>query len=221
MARRPSWRLAAVVLFALIGLTVVAAIFGDEGQQGEPADAPQQFLDAWARSRAATYRSVSDFTRTSNSTDAELNRRIVIAQRPPDRLRIDNTGATGLVDGQRLICTFRNDRLHCQSAEAQRTYDQEVAQQLATLEGYVTGEDPLYDVDADLDTDVGDCFELGLQERMVAPPLGIVSRYCFDPETGAPTDTRVEAVEAVDEIHTVRLEPEVSDADLDPDTALG
>jgi hypothetical protein len=221
MARRPSWRLAAVVLTALLGLTVVAAIFGDEGRQGDPVDAPQRFLDAWARSRAATYRSVADFTRTSNTTGAALTYQVTVAQRPPDRFRVDNTGARGLVDGQRLTCTFHDGRLRCQSAAARRTYDEEVADQLASLEGYVTGDQPLYRTDADLDTDAGDCFELSLEHRIVAPPLGIVSRYCFDPATGAPTDTRVEAVEAVDVIHNVQLEAEVTDADLDPDTALG
>ena len=34
------------------------------------------FLEAWARSRAATFRSVSDFTRVSNSTGAELTDRL-------------------------------------------------------------------------------------------------------------------------------------------------
>jgi hypothetical protein len=51
--------------------------------------------------------------------------------------------------------------------------------------------------------------------------LTIISRYCFDEATGAPTDTHVEAVEAVDDIHTLQLEAEVTDADLDPATALG
>jgi hypothetical protein len=75
-------------------------------------------------------------------------------------------------------------------------------------------------VTADLDTDVGDCFELGLAHRMVSPPLGIRSRYCFDEEIGAPTETRIEQVEAVDQFTNVLLEAEVTDADLDPATAL-
>ena len=226
MARRPSWRLAAVVLAGLLGLTVVAALQDDPDEDADEdpevaADPVEQFLDAWERSRGATYRTVSDFTRTSKTTDAELQRRIVVAQRPPDRLRIDDSGAAGIVDGRRILCTFRDDELNCNDAPADETLEEQSAEQLDSLRGYVTGEDPLYDVTAELDTEAGDCFELGLAHRMVAPPLGIVSRYCFDDETGAPTDTRVEAVEAIDEIRTVLLEAEVTDADLDPTTALG
>ena len=39
----------------------------------EPQDVPRLFLDAWARSREVTFRSVADFTRTSNSTGAVLD----------------------------------------------------------------------------------------------------------------------------------------------------
>jgi hypothetical protein len=218
MARRPSWRLAAIVLVGLLAVTVIAALREDD--EPEPVDVPQQFLDAMARSREVTFRSIAAFTRTSNSTGAELRYQLITAQRPPDRLRIDQNGATGLVDGRRLACTFRDQQLQCDSAQAERTYEQDAARQLETLRGYVTGDQPLYRTVADLGTDVGDCFELRLERRIVAPPLGIVSRYCFDPETGAPTDTRVEAVEAVDVVHTLHLEAEVTDADLDPDTAL-
>jgi hypothetical protein len=220
MARRPSRLLAALVLAALLAVTVVAAL-SDEDDPDDPVDAPQAFLDAWARSNTATYRSVADFTRTSNSTGAVINHQQIVAQRPPDRLRIDGNGATGLVDGRRLSCSFRNQRLHCLDGPARRTLAEEADDQLATLESYVTGDTPLYGTEAELGTESGDCFELSLLREIVAPPLGIRSRYCFDPETGAPTDTRVEAVEAVDELHTVQLAGEVTDADLDPDTALG
>ncbi len=106
---------------------------------------------------------------------------------------------------------------------AGRTLEDETAQQLETLEGYTTGDDPLYAVTAlDPLPVIGDCFELRLTAPdLVAPPLGTCSRYCFDPETGAPTLTQVERVEADDETRVVQLSEEVTDADLDPDTALG
>ena len=59
-------------------------------------------------------------------------------------------------------------------------------------------------------------------EDLVAPPLGTLSRYCFDPETGAPSLAQVERVEADDETRVgPAVGPEVTDADLDPETALG
>ena len=222
MARRPSGRLAAVVLGGLVGLTAVVAALGEDETAPEPPEdeAPQLFLDAWARSQAATFRSVAQFTRTSNSTDAQLRGEVITAQRPPEELRIDRTGARGLVDGRRIICTFRDEELACQDAEAQVTYEEEAADQLDALRSYVVGDVPLYTVDAELGTDRGDCFELGLAREMVSPPLGVVARYCFDEELGAPTFVRVEQVEAIDEAVTVSLEAEVTDEDLDPATAL-
>jgi hypothetical protein len=224
MARRPSWRLAAVVLVALVGLSALAAVVRDDPDEpGEdPPTGSEAFLDAWARSRAVTFRSVSTFTRVSNSTGAELIDRVVVAQRPPDRLTIDRDGALGLVDGRRVACVFRRQRLACEDAPAGRTLEEETARQLETLAEYTTGDDPLYAVTAlDPDPDLGDCFELRLNlPDLVAPPLGTVSRYCFDPEIGAPTLTVVERVEADDETRIVRLAGEVTDADLDPDTAL-
>lgn len=222
MARRPSWRLAAVVLTALIGVSAVAALTDDESPPDKVRPAAERFLEAWARSRTATFRSVSDFIRTSNSTDAELTDRFIVAQRPPDRLAIDRDGATGIVGGRRLACTYRRQRLACQDAPAGRTYEEDVARQIETLRNYVTGDDPLYQVEAERrDDQLGDCFVLTLAEDLFAPPLGSRTRHCFDPETGGPTLTEVERVEADDVTRTVRLEAEVTDAALDPATALG
>ena len=221
MARRPTWRLAAVVLILLVGVSAVATLVGDDDDEPDAQDIPQLFLDAWQRSREATFRSVADFTRHSNSTGAELHQRQITAQRPPDRLFVDEDGATGLIDGERVACTFRNERLRCDRAEAHRTLADETERQLATLAGYVEGEDPLYVIEADLDTEVGACFELTLTRTMVAPPLGTLTRYCFDDETGAPTETHVEREEANDDIVVTQLTGEVTDADLDPEGVLG
>lgn len=224
MPRRPSWRLAAVVLVTLVGLSALAALVDDDPEPAgeDPSSAPEAFLEAWARSRAATFRTVSTFTRVSNTTGAELTDRVVVAQRPPDRLTIDRDGALGLVDGRRVACVYRQRRLVCEDAPADRTLEDEAAQQLETLEEYTTGTDPLYVVTA-LDTEpvVGTCFELALTlPDLVAPPLGTLARYCFDPGTGAPTLTDIERVEADDQTRVVQLDAEVTDADLDPDTAL-
>ena len=221
MARRHSWRLAAVVLLALVAISAVAALAGDDDPPAKIRPAAERFLESWARSRTATFRSVSDFTRTSHSTGAVLTDRFIVAQRPPDRLSIDRDGATGLVDGRRLACTYRRRQLACQDAPAGRTYEEDVARQIQTLRDYVTGDDPLYDVTAEVrDDQLGDCFVLTLAGDLFAPPLGTRARYCFDPEIGGPTLAEIERVEADDVTRTVSLEAEVTDAALDPATAL-
>jgi hypothetical protein len=223
MARRPTWRLAALVLVGLLGLTALTAVLGDDEEiDPQPGDAPRLFLEAWARSREITYRSVADFQRTSNSTGAVLSHQQITAQRPPDRLFVHNNGANGLVDEQRILCTFRTQtELDCREAPAGRTMQEETDEQLEALSSYVEGERPLYSVAADSGTADGDCFELTLEHEIVAPPLGTVARYCFDPATGVPTTTHIERVEANDDIRTVQVSTEVTDEDLDPATALG
>src|SRR4029453_16191109 len=124
MGARPSWRAVAIAAAALGSAGVAAALAGG-GPAPEPVDTrppAEQFLDAWATSRAATFRLEADFVRTSNSTGAELRDHFVVAQRPPDRLTVDGDGATGLVDGRRIACSYAADGdLRCQEAEAQRT----------------------------------------------------------------------------------------------------
>jgi len=221
MARRPSWRLAAVVLAALIGVSAVATLLRDDDDEPDADDIPQLFLDAWERSREATFRTVADFSRRSNSTDATLRHQQITVQRPPDRLFVDGDGANGIVDGMRVACVFRDERLRCNEAEARRTLADETEQQLETLAGYVEGDDPLYVIEADLETEAGTCFELTLNKSLVAPPLGNLARYCFDDATGAPTVTHIERDEADDDIVTRQISDVVTDEDLDPATVLG
>ena len=182
---------------------------------------PERFLEAWARSRTATFRSVSDFTRTSHSTGAVLTDRFIVAQRPPDRLSIDGDGATGLVDGRRLACTYRRQQLACQDAPAGRTYEEDVARQIETLRDYVTGDDPLYEVAAeDRDDQRGDCFVLDPGRRPVRPAPGHPGPLLLRPRDRGPDAGRDRAGEADDVTRTVSLEAEVTDAALDPATAL-
>ena len=61
---------------------------------------------------------------------------------------------------------------------------------------------------------------LTLADDLFAPPLGTRARYCFDPEIGGPTLAEIERLEADDVTRTVSLEAEVTDAALDPATAL-
>lgn len=215
MGARPSWRAVAIAAAAL-GSAGVAAALAADGTAPEPVDhrpPAEQFLDAWATSRAATFRLEADFVRTSNSTGAELRDHFVVAQRPPDRLTVDGDGATGLVDGRRIACSYAADGdLRCQEAEAQRTYQDDVDRQVETLSGYVLGDDPLYTVATG---DQG-CFVVELARELPAPPLGDRATYCFDADRGAPSFTRIERAEAVDETTTVAVQDEVTDADLDP-----
>src|SRR4029453_11745556 len=70
MGARPSWRAVAIAAAAL-GSAGVAAALAADGTAPEPVDnrpPAEQFLDAWATSRAATFRLAAHFVPHSHPT---------------------------------------------------------------------------------------------------------------------------------------------------------
>lgn len=217
-------RAAVLVVAGLAAVGLVAGLVvrdGDgDGERvvGQGPAAAEAFLDAWAASRAATYRLEADFDRTAPS-GVHRGEHLIIVQRPPDRLTVDADSVAGLVAGRRLTCSF--DAVHpavCHDARARRTYQDDVDGQLETLGDYVLGDAVLYEVQARDDDVLGHCYELSLARQLPAPPLGTLATFCFDADVGAPTLTRVERPEAVDVTRTVQLDEVVTDTDLDPTT---
>ncbi len=219
-AMGPRWRLAAFTLVGLLAVVVIAAVTADDDAAPPPTTragpaAAEAFLDTWRASREGTWQLVTSFTRTSNSTGAELTDRIEIVQRPPDRLTLDRDGAVGLVDGRRVYCTYRDEALDCEDARARRSYQEGVDEQLRDLASNVTGADPLYEVTAATEpTTDAVCFTLALTRSIVAPPLGTRARYCFDRATAVPVSTSIERPEADDEFVTLTRSTTVTDEDL-------
>ena len=176
----------------------------------ETVEAAEAFVEAWDRSRRETFLSVSELHRTTDA--GELRLTLVLAQRPPDRVRSSGQSLTGTVGGVRVDCDEVVDEgLQCRLLEEARAdYDADVATEVALLRRYVEGTLPLYRVSRQ-----GECFDLRLARVMYAPPYGQRARFCFDPATGAPSATRIERIEGTDVVTLVTVSAEVSDADLD------
>jgi hypothetical protein len=93
------------------------------------------------------------------------------------------------------------------------TYDEDLQNEVEGMRSLVTGSDPVYAVERDDDG----CFELAQLRVEPRAPFGLRARLCFDPATGAPTDSRVEYAGGIVEVIAVTdVRSEVAEADLQP-----
>jgi hypothetical protein len=210
-----------VVLYAAaIVVALVATSDGDRGH-GEPAgdeDAATAFVDAWERSRQATFVRTGTFERRSEITDAAITSEDELAQRPPRRLHRQLGGVDGRDDRRTIVCPAEpggdGDPAECHLGDpAGASYDEDVAAEVAALRTLVEGASPVYSVSR-----AGDgCF--GLEQVRPEPraPFGVEAQLCFDDATGAPTDSRVRYAGGIVEVIAVTdLTGSVDDADLEP-----
>lgn len=226
------WVVAGVVVGAVGAGALIASGALDRDPAGSAGPDPaadveereaagQAFVEAWERSRLGTFVVESTLQRTfpdGNGFSVERS----VAQRPPDRLERSGGTITGRLDGRVLLCRTEQRRYRCSSGRAERSYGALVRDEVETLRSYVSGQVPLYSVEAD-----GGCFDLTQQRQLPAPPYGTAARFCFDDETGALTSIRVVRDEATDVTEATSVRAGVRDEDLvppengDPSTASG
>jgi hypothetical protein len=112
-------------------------------------DAAASFLDAWAASRAGTWKVDATFERTPARGDGKLSSPLEMVQRPPDRLVRQFGSVTGVIDGKEVGCApAPGGSVKCR-AGAPVDYAKEVATELDRLEDYVAGPVPIYSVSRD------------------------------------------------------------------------
>ena len=213
---------ARLIAWAALGVIVVLAIpllLRDSTPAPNSAsrrDAAASFLDAWAASRAGTWKVDATFERTPARGDGKLSSPLEMVQRPPDRLVRQFGSVTGVIDGKEVGCApAPGGSVKCR-AGAPVDYAKEVATELDRLEGYVAGPVPIYSVSRD----GPGCFRLDRQIEYLAPPYGDHARFCFDAKTGALVKTEVVRPEATDVTTAVVVTSDVADADLALPTAI-
>ena len=213
----PANGLVAGLLAGAIGVAALAGLGWPEGTEErapelrESRAAAAAFLDAWRRSRRATWVVEARFERVVGG------RRTIIldmhmAQRPPDRVVVGPGAIDARRGGRRLACAAREDGdLTCRDGGPAPPYESEVDAELDLLEGYVAA-GGLYAV-AD---EPGGCFRLRLRRVILSPPYGQLARFCFDPATGAPVRTEIERIEGRDRTVAVRVGARPTEEDLSP-----
>ncbi|MDZ7677566.1 MAG: hypothetical protein U5K29_03330 [Acidimicrobiales bacterium] len=176
-------------------------------------EAAESFVAAWERSRRETYLAVSAWHRVTD-VGAESHQTRVLAQRPPDRVLSSGRTLSGEVGGVRYECDeLAEDEVTCRELDTgfdEDDYAALVDEEVAAMWTYVEGDQPLYLVSRD-----GDCFELRLARGMHAPPYGRQARFCFDPESGAPSEIQVERDAGTDTVELLSVTSTVTDDDLE------
>ena len=205
---------------ALLVVATLTTSTGDPagGRDGGPT-AAARFVEAWERSRRATYVTTGTFERRSEVTGAAIASEDVVAQRPPRRLHRQLGGVDGRNDDRLLVCPApppgqEDDPEPCRlGAPGGRSYDQSVRREVEGVRSVVEGPDPLYAV-----TEAQDgCFALDLRRPDPRAPFGVGATFCFDEETGAPLRTEVRYEGGIRELVVVEeVRTEVRDADLEP-----
>jgi hypothetical protein len=212
-SRRRPLLLAAALFVLAADLAILGSRVGDDdaGDGPPPAEA---LLEAYRRSRLATFTVERTFTRTfpdgrSFSYDQRLTQ-----QPPDDRLLVGAGAASGRLDGRIVRCgTEPSGASRCFEGSEARPWDEEVDDEVADLASLVSGSSTAYDVTAGPDPG---CFTLTLVQEVLAPPYGERAVFCFDDATGAPSRFELHRAEASDVLVAVEIRPEVVPADLRP-----
>lgn len=195
-------------------MLVTCVLVAAAGCSGDGDDAPaaiESFLDAYERSRTATYVAEQTFTRAAeDGRSISYPRRIV--QRPPDdRLVIGGGQAEGRLDGMVVLCSTSPDGTsRCDEGAEADPYSEEVHEEVANLRSLVEGETAIYEVRAGEDG----CWSLHLRRQVLTPTYGQQAGFCFDEATGAPLRTDVVREGVTDTVVTEAVRTEVTAADL-------
>jgi hypothetical protein len=213
------WVLVGCYAAALVAATVTTEHAelraGDRPDGGEAA---ADFVEAWERARQATFVRTGTFERRSEVTDSVISSEDVLAQRPPQRIHRQLGGVDGRDDRQLITCPSPPEGTAPQGCtfggDAGSTYDEDVASEVAALATLVGGSQPVYAVARTADAG---CFQLVQQRVEPRAPFGREATFCFDEETGAPTDSRVAYEGGIVEVVAVTdLRADVTDEDLRP-----
>lgn len=212
-------RLVLLAWAALLVGTAVAEIRAPDRERADGAEAAaaEALVEAWARSRRASFVTTGTYERRSELTGAAIASEDVVAQRPPRRLHRQLGGVDGRDDDRLLVCPSPppgQDPAPCQlGPPGGPSYEASVEQELEGLRSMLLGPDPLYAVRVDEDG----CFRLDLRRVDPRAPFGIEATLCFDASTGAPVRRRVSHEGGIEEVVVVTdIRSEVADADLEP-----
>ncbi len=214
------WLVVAAYAAALVAVTVTTPD-GDlrPGDRAFDQGAVDELVDAWERSLRATFLRVGTFERRSETTGAVISSEDVLAQRPPGRIHRQLGGVDGRDDRRAILCPSAMEgddggQPPCSfSGPTLPPYEEDVEEEVAALRSLLEDPAAVYAVER---ADDG-CFDLAQQRVEPRAPFGVEARFCFDEETGAPTDSRVRYAGGIVEVVAVtRVTGEVTDADLEP-----
>lgn len=211
-------RVAALVVAALVVAmgAVVSDRVGDEADPPAP-DPVESLVDAYARSRTATYRAVGTWVREQEGGN-RLELPVEFVQRPPDRLRREIGPITGHRGDRGLLCARIVDgEPQCDLGPPGRPFDRLAAGEAAEFAALVTGDDPLYEVRRPVGpAGPGPCWLLSRTRPDPRGGYGREAELCFDPDSGALAVSVIDHGTLVETIRYTDITTDVTDAMLEP-----
>jgi hypothetical protein len=176
----------------------------------DPATA---FVAAWQAHLLGDW-SVDEVDQRTADTGATLSFQIHHAQAPPDSLETGGGTVNARVGGLDVACGpgASGSGYVCRSAPAPRSWQQDVAEQMAGLRAVVLGPEAVFVVT----NDGPGCWTLALRvpAATVSVVLGRGATYCLDPATGALRSSVVHEDGAVDRVTAVVTHAPARPADL-------
>lgn len=207
----------------LVGVAVTTDSTHRREDPGAPGAAVDRFIEAWGRSRRATFVTVGTFERRSEVTGAVISSEDVVAQRPPRRVHHQLGGVDGRDDDRLLVCpappTGEEDEPEpCRfGSPGRRSYEESVVRELQGLASIVGSVDEESSALYVVTEPAAGCFALDLRRPDPRAPFGVAATFCFDRATGAPVRTEVRYEGGISELVVVEeIRTTVSDADLEP-----
>jgi hypothetical protein len=204
---------------ALLLVAVVTTEDTDLPPGARPDDGAvaEDFIASWERAGNATFLRTGTFERRSQVTGSAISSEDVLVQRPPQRLHRQLGGVSGRDDRRLLVCPSAPagaPENECSLGDPTGpTYAEDLAAEVAALQTLLTGSTALYAVGA---AEAG-CFDLVQVRVEPRAPFGREAHFCFDPATGAPTNSRVSYEGGIVEVIAVTdLQGDVADDDLQP-----
>lgn len=203
-----------VVIALMIAAMTFAAVDARSGPARATIDDPVgSLVEAWARSRSATYRSTGAFERSAPDGRA-IAADVEIVQRPPDRL-LRQFGEVSGRRGERVLrcpAPIGGGALECTLGPPGESFDATVAAEVASFRALVAGADPLYDIARRS----ADCWRMTRTRNDPRSGFGLQTDLCTDPVTGAVRSIETDHGEITERTVYDEISAEVADADLEP-----
>ena len=222
------------MLLALLPLPILAVavtLLGGGGSEAVPppvtttASAPtvpepvlrQGFLEAYERSRRATWLITYDFARRL-ANGASLDLDVLELNRPPDHLIAGLGGLSGRVGGREVTCDEVDGHTVCAPEGTVVPFEEALAAELSELRDVVQPPAKWYAVEGGGERKVAGetarCFTMRRVAAVFSPPYGERAEYCFATADGAPLLNRVERREGTDQRLAREVIRQVGDADI-------
>ncbi|MDQ3944899.1 MAG: hypothetical protein M3357_07085 [Actinomycetota bacterium] len=219
-----------VALLPLPLIAVAAAALGDRAEPRTPRAVPttapagvpepvlrEEFLDAYERSRRATWLITYDFTRRLVN-GGKLDLTVTYLNRPPDHLNIGLGGVSGRVGGRTVVCNEVEGRELCAPEGPVVPFEEELASEISELRDVLQPPQKWYVVEGggvrEVSGEDARCFGLRRVADVRSPPYGERAEYCFATGDGAPLLNRRERTQGIDQRVAVEITRQVGDAEV-------